>query len=78
MCGLHFMRVLILGLQSPFPMIELQVPYSYSEAMKVADKYGRVIQALADRNVPDPCCRPKSQEAILCPARQVCPIGLTV
>ena len=78
MCGLHFMRVLILGLQSPFPMIELQVPYSYSEAMKVADKYGRVIQALADRNVPDPCCRPKSQEAILCPARNVCPIGLTV
>jgi hypothetical protein len=78
MSGLTNMRVLVLGLQSPFPMIELQVPYSYGEAMKVADKYARVIQALADRNIPDPCCRPKSQEAILCPARHVCPIGLTV
>jgi hypothetical protein len=78
MSGLPYMRVLILGLQSPFPMIELQVPYSYGEAMKVADKYGRVIQALADRNLPDPCCSPRSQEAILCPARNVCPVGLTV
>jgi hypothetical protein len=76
MSGLSFMRVLILGLQSPFPMIELRVPYSYGEAMKVADKYARVIQALADRNLPDPCCSPKSQEAIECPARNVCPIGL--
>ena len=78
MSGLHFMRVLILGLQSPFPMIELQVPYSYGEAMKVADKYGRVIQALADRNIPDPCCAPRSQQAIECPARNVCPVGLFV
>ena len=78
MSGLHFMRVLILGLQSPFPMIELQVPYSYGEAMKVADKYGRVIQALADRNIPDPCCAPRSQQAIECPARNVCPVGLSV
>lgn len=78
MSGLSYMRVLILGLQSPFPMIELQVPYSYSEAMKVADKYARVIQALADRNVPDPCCTPKSQQAIECTARNVCPVGLTL
>jgi hypothetical protein len=78
MSGLSFMRVLILGLQSPFPMIELQVPYSYSEASKTAEKYARVIQALADRNIPDPCCTPRSQEAIQCPARQVCPVGLTI
>jgi hypothetical protein len=78
MSGLSHMRVLILGLQSPFPMIELQVPYSYGEAMKVADKYGRVIQGLADRNIPDPCCRPKSQQAIECPARHVCPVGLAL
>jgi hypothetical protein len=76
--GLPFMRVLILGLQSPFPMIELQVPYSYGEAMKVADKYGRVIQALADRRLPDPCCTAHSAESIACPARNVCPIGLSV
>jgi hypothetical protein len=76
--GLPYMRVLILGLQSPFPMIELQVPYSWGEANKTAEKYERVIQALADRNLPDPCCRAKSQEAIMCPARNVCPIGLTV
>jgi hypothetical protein len=78
MSGLSFMRVLILGLQSPFPMIELQVPFSYSEASKTAEKYARVIQALADRNIPDPCCTPRSQEASQCPARQVCPVGLTI
>jgi len=33
-------------------MIELQVPYSYGEAMKVADKYARVVQAVADRTLP--------------------------
>jgi hypothetical protein len=78
MSGLGAIRVLILGLQSPFPMIELQVPYSYSEASRTAEKYAMVIQALADRNLPDACCVPKSQQAIECPARQVCPVGLFV
>jgi hypothetical protein len=76
MSGLRFTRVVILGLQSPFPMIELQVPYSYGEAMKVADKYARVVQAVADRTLPLPCCNVGSKEAIMCPARQVCPVGL--
>lgn len=78
MSGLRYTRVLILGLQAPFPMIELRVPYSYGEATKTADKYASVIQALADRALPDPCCTPRSQQAIECPARQVCPIGLAV
>ena len=69
-------RVLIIGIESPFPMIELVVPYSFTDAMFTADKYKRVIQAVADRIPPDPCCSYGSPTAKVCPVRLSCPIGL--
>lgn len=75
MRGLNHMRVVVLGLQSPFPFIELKVPYSPSAAWVVSDKYARVIQAVADRSYPAQCCVVGSTQAKLCSARGICPIG---
>ena len=73
--GLAATRVLIMGIQAPFPMIELRVPYSYTEASKTADKYALAVQGAADGVPPDPCCNIGSAQARDCFVRYYCPVG---
>ncbi len=68
-------RFLFVGLEYPYPMVEIAVPFSYGDAYQVADKYRNVRQAVADGIAPDPCCGIRSVQAKQCVARSVCPIG---
>lgn len=75
MSGYTEMRMVIIGLEYPFPMKEISIPFSYSDSQVIVDKYRRVRQAVADQWMPDPCCTAKSQTAKQCPARGICPVG---
>lgn len=75
MSGYSEQRFFFMGLEYPYPMVEIAVPFSYSDSQRIADKYRRVRQAVADRELPDPCCAIRSAQSRQCPARAVCPIG---
>lgn len=76
MSGYTEQRFVFMGLEYPFPLIEIAVPYDHGFAMSIADKYRRVRQAVADKDMPDPCCAPRSQESRQCSARLTCPVGI--
>lgn len=75
MSGYSEQRFLFMGLEYPFPMVEISVPYDYSTAMLTVEKYRRVRQAVADGDLPDPCCEPRSATSRSCQARAVCPVA---
>jgi hypothetical protein len=75
MTGFPFQQMLFMALEYPYEMIEICVPYNYSFAQSIADKYHRVRQAVADGELPDACCSIKSKESKECLARLVCPVG---
>jgi hypothetical protein len=68
-------RFLFVNLEYPFAMHEIAVPFDYSYSQRVVDKYRSVIQAVADGEIPDACCAVRSDQARICPARLLCPVG---
>jgi hypothetical protein len=76
MSGYTEQRFLFIGIEYPFYMLEISVPFSYGDSQVVVDKYRRVRQAVAGGYMPDPCCTPKSTLAKQCTARGVCPVGM--
>lgn len=68
--GRQMMVMVFLALTYPFEMREIHVPYDPFFALKVRDKYLRVLQAAADQRMPLDwvCCRQKNG----CPARAIC------
>lgn len=75
MSGFSTQRFLIVGLEHPFTMIEIAVPYDPMFAQQTALKYRSVLQAVADQEMPPPCCGVGSVAAKECPARLICPVG---
>lgn len=63
------MVVVIMSLTYPFPMREIHVPYVHTDAMKVRDKFARVIQAIADGRPPQCECGPTKKS---CPVWSLC------
>lgn len=76
MSGFREHRTVIVVPEYPFPMQEIVMPYDPIFAGRIRDKYMRVRQAVADQQLPHPCCAPGSAMAKQCPARTVCPVGL--
>ena len=70
------MRMTIMEPCYPFTLHEIAIPYNPQDALPVRDKYMRVIQSVADQQLPSPCCAPGSGESRTCFARDVCPVGL--
>lgn len=79
MSGYQVAIVLFLGMGFPWTMKEFHIPADVQWQQEMKAKYTRVLTAVEDRQVPNPCCAPGSAESTSCPARHVCPIGqLTV
>jgi hypothetical protein len=81
--GQEYMRItrrrrhvtVFLSMQYPFEMREVHMEYNPLFALKVAEKYRRVLRAVELGQVPEPCCGVGSSEAKSCFARTVCPVG---
>jgi len=69
-------RMLFLCMDWPYEMREILVPYDPFFADRIATKYRRVRQAVADGREPMPCCFQGSKEARDCGARAICPVGI--
>jgi hypothetical protein len=75
MSGLRMQYFLFMGMDYPFPMAEVWLPYDEAEALSVTRKYSRVLGYVADQEMPDPCCSVKSTKAKQCPVRTGCEVG---
>lgn len=73
MSGIHKERVLLMSLTFPFEMKEFVIEYDHKLGRDTAEKYERVLQAVADGRPPmcDGCIKSNS-----CPARLVCKADL--
>lgn len=71
MSGSRAERVVVMALSYPYEMREFVIPYDLGVANQIAEKYKRVLQAVADRRPPmcEGCFRVKGN---LCPARAIC------
>lgn len=69
MSGIHRERVLVMSLTFPYEMKEFVIEYDHRLGQQTAEKYERVLQAVADGRPPmcDGCGKKGS-----CPARFVC------
>lgn len=74
--GLSNFIVVFLSMGYPWEMTEIHVPADQYFQEEVRQKYLRVRRAVADGIMPEPCCGPRSADAKMCPARNVCPVGL--
>lgn len=71
MSGIHRERVLVMSLTFPYEMKEFVIEYDHQLGRKTAEKYERVLQAVADGR-PPLCdgCSTKAKQG--CPSRFVC------
>ena len=69
MSGRDRMIVVLLGLTYPFEMREIHVPFDRPHSFQVREKFMRVIQAVADQQMPRCACGINEKT---CPARGVC------
>jgi hypothetical protein len=74
--GYRRWRGLFLGLVYPFPMREVVMDYDEAVGAMLRDRYLRVLDAVKEGRLLEPCCAPRSKEAAVCPAREVCPVGM--
>jgi hypothetical protein len=74
--GYRRWRGLFLGLVYPFPMREVVMDYDEAVGSMLRDRYLRVLDAVKGGRLLEPCCAPRSKEAKVCPAREVCPVGM--
>lgn len=75
MSGFRMQYFLFMGMDYPFPMAEVWLPYNEADALTVVAKYEMVLRDRDMEWLPDPCCSIKSAKAKQCPARHACPIG---
>ena len=75
MSGIHRERVLVMSLTFPYEMKEFVIEYDHRLGQQTAEKYERVLQAVADGRMPR-CdgCSVKQRKS--CPARFVCEMEL--
>lgn len=71
MSGIHRERVLVMSLTFPYEMKEFVIEYDHRLGQQTAEKYERVLQAVADARIPmcDGCT---AKEKNSCPSRFVC------
>jgi len=67
-------RCVIVTLEWPFPLREVVLDYDQFAAYEIAEKYRRVLQAVADHRPPPFCCS-GGKAAVDCPARGICEMG---
>lgn len=75
MSGFRMQHFLFMGMDWPFPMAEVWLPYNEHDALSTVAKYQRVLWAIKNDAEPDPCCAVKSTKAKQCPVRGACSIG---
>jgi hypothetical protein len=74
--GLDVFVVLFMAMGYPWELTEIHVPADPFFQEQVRQKYMRVRAAEEAREMPEPpCCGPRSADAKVCPAREVCPVG---
>lgn len=71
MSGIHRERVLVMSLTFPYEMKEFVIEYDHRLGQQTAEKYERVLQAVADAK-PPMCDGCSAKERKNCPARFVC------
>lgn len=71
MSGIHRERVLVMSLTFPYEMKEFVIEYDHRLGQQTAEKYERVLQAVADAR-PPMCDGCSAKEKKGCPARFVC------
>ena len=71
-------QVLMMAIEYPFDMVEINLPYDAETAGRTVAKYRFVLECVEKRMPPSEfCCRPNSTAATAtCIARTVCPRGV--